>query len=87
METLDLTPKWSEILPALLAVSQDGTIHGKNAAAHEMRRMAQAADKWNDCAADMVRTLEFILSDLNLDLSAETAGIIQSAIDKARGKA
>ena len=47
MQTIDLTPSWSALLPALLAVVKDGTEEGRTAAAHELRRMAQAADQLN----------------------------------------
>ena len=36
-------------------------------------------------APDMLRTLEFVLSDLNSTLDAETALIVQHAINQAKG--
>lgn len=47
MQTIDLTPTWSALLPALLAVVKDGTEEGRTAAVSELRRMAQAADQLN----------------------------------------
>lgn len=58
MTTIDLTPSWGAILPALVAVIQDGTQEGKTAAMHELRRMARAADRWNEIAPQLVDTLE-----------------------------
>jgi hypothetical protein len=46
-ETIDLTPTWSGILPALLLVLESGTAEGRKMARDELRRMAQAADQAN----------------------------------------
>ena len=45
--TVDLTPTWSGILPALLMVLESGTAEGRKMAREELRRMAQAADQAN----------------------------------------
>lgn len=50
METIDLTPTWSGILPGLLAVIENGTGEGRRLAREELARMAQAADKYNELA-------------------------------------
>ena len=50
METIDLTPTWSGILPGLLAVIENGTGEGRQMARVELARMAQAADKYNELA-------------------------------------
>ncbi len=87
MQTIDLTPRWADLMAPLLSLAYDGqTLDSRMGARAELFRMARAADRWNECAPDLVRCLEFILADLNTDLSAETAGLIQAAIDKARGK-
>lgn len=44
---IDMTPTWSNVLPLLLAAMEHGTTVGRDAAKIELRRMAQAADKWN----------------------------------------
>jgi len=41
---IDLTPCWRSVMPALLAVIQDGTPEGKRSATQELRRMAQLLD-------------------------------------------
>ena len=88
METIDTTPRWADLMAPLLSLANEGkTQDARITARNQLFKMAQAADKWNECADDLIRALEFILADLNTDLSAETAGIIQAAIDKARGKA
>lgn len=46
-QTIDITPTWSALLPALIAVARDGTEEGRRAALSELRRMAQAADQLN----------------------------------------
>ena len=55
METINITPTWAGILPALIAVIRDGTPEGQRMAAEELQRMAQAADKWNEHAATLTR--------------------------------
>lgn len=47
MKTIDLTPTWSGLLPALIAVIQNGKPEGQRLAIEELRRMAQAADQLN----------------------------------------
>jgi hypothetical protein len=47
---IDLTPTWEQILPALLAILENGSAEGKKIARDELRRMAQAADQWNAAA-------------------------------------
>lgn len=42
--TIDLTPTWSAILPALIAALCDGTPTGQDMARRELANMAQAAD-------------------------------------------
>ena len=44
IETIDLTPTWSGILPALLAVIQNGSVEGVKLAEVELRQMARLAD-------------------------------------------
>jgi hypothetical protein len=47
MQSIDLTPTWEGILPALLAIIE-GSKHtaARNSAMAELRRMAQLADKY-----------------------------------------
>lgn len=44
--TIDLTPTWSGILPALLAVIENGTPEGQKIAREELQRMATLADMY-----------------------------------------
>lgn len=46
--TIDLTPTWESLVPGIIAVLQDGTAEGQKKMQIELRRMAQAADKWNE---------------------------------------
>lgn len=46
-ERLVLAPIWAGVLPALIAVLQNGTEEGQRMAARELRRMAEAADSYN----------------------------------------
>jgi hypothetical protein len=49
VETFDLTPTWTQILPALLLVLDAGNEEGKKIAREELKRMAIAADYFNNC--------------------------------------
>jgi hypothetical protein len=57
-KTLDLTPLWQGILPGLLLIIEDKGMHKnvKEEARIELRRMAQAADKWNAHVKDIERS-------------------------------
>jgi hypothetical protein len=44
MNTIDLTPTWAEILPALLLLLSNGTLEGRETAERELERMAALAD-------------------------------------------
>lgn len=46
METIDCTPTWEGILPALLLLLNDGDIEGKKTAKAELSRMAKIADEF-----------------------------------------
>ena len=45
MQTINITPTWEQILPALLAVIENGNFEGRKMAIEEITRMAQLADK------------------------------------------
>lgn len=55
MKTIDVTPTWSALLPALLDVyancanskAEHKRLSAKNIE-HEFKRMAEAADNWNE---------------------------------------
>lgn len=85
MHHLDLTPSWTALLPAVIAVLRDGDENGRKLATRELERMATAADRLNAIAPNMLRALEFVAADSNTDMPAETALIIRAAIDTARG--
>ena len=42
---IDVTPTWSQILPALLALLETGTAEGRRTARDELERMAALADR------------------------------------------
>lgn len=44
VKTIEVPPQWVGLLPALLALIEDGTPTGRKQALAELRRMAQAAD-------------------------------------------
>ena len=54
-KTIDLTPTWTEILPALLAI-WDKSKGGKNIAMGELMKMARSADLYNEMVkADRIK--------------------------------
>jgi hypothetical protein len=73
--TIDLTPTWVGILPALLAVIESGTPEGRRDAIKELRNMARAADQWNELCSmgapppgvtpEQDRALRRIAADIN----------------------
>ncbi len=57
MKTVDVTPKWSDLLLVLLQGYTDGAPSGKTAALHELKRMAELADRYNEVAQRLVQDL------------------------------
>lgn len=53
MEYVNLTPTWTGILPALLAVYVDGDASGSRLAADEMLRAARLADRLGEFLAHL----------------------------------
>lgn len=49
--TLDLTPTWAGLMPALIALLQDGTAEGQKTAREELARLAGGMDSANAAAA------------------------------------
>ena len=47
-QIVDLTPTWRGLMPALIAVLQDGSPEGKKEVAKELMRLADAVDKSNE---------------------------------------
>lgn len=84
--TIDITPTWYELLPELLRLTAETHPEPRRHGLSELRRMAYAADRWNAAGPKLVAALELVLSDLNADISAETASAIQAALNTARGQ-
>ena len=42
---IDMTPTWSDILPGLIAMLQNGTYESKKVATEELTKMAKLADQ------------------------------------------
>lgn len=53
MKTIDATPAWVAIVPLLIAALQSENYEAQESAEHELFRMAQAADRWNEHARTM----------------------------------
>lgn len=45
--TIDITPTWVELLPALIAVIQNGAPESRNVAIMELRRALEVVDRLN----------------------------------------
>lgn len=50
-DAIDMTPTWESVLPILIAALRCGNSTGRKAAEAELKRMAQAADKFNAARA------------------------------------
>lgn len=48
METIDIAPKWVEIMPAILAVVRDGDEQGRKTVTAELMRLARLMDEQNE---------------------------------------
>lgn len=46
MQTIDITPTWSAILPVLISLIEDGSDKGRANAKEELQRMAELADAY-----------------------------------------
>ncbi len=51
MKVIDMTPTWTGIMPAILAVLEDGTPKGKMLAREELMELARKVDALNKKAA------------------------------------
>ncbi|QXV74029.1 hypothetical protein [Rhizobium phage RHEph12] len=47
VKTIDMTPKWVDILPVMLEAYESGSTVAREAMREEFKRMAAAADEWN----------------------------------------
>ena len=61
IKTIDITPTWEALLPAMLAVLQSGTYEAKQDIRAELRRMAKAADM--QVAAEKDRNLTWSMDN------------------------
>lgn len=48
METIDITPKWAEIMPVIVALIRDGDEQGRKTATAELLRLARLMDEQNE---------------------------------------
>jgi hypothetical protein len=79
-QTIDLTPTWTGIAPALVAVLQDGTPEGQKQAKIELKRMAQTADLFNEA----IKTLQYCEAALREIGKTDLANQAQGVFEKAR---
>ena len=61
IKTIDITPTWEALLPAMLAVLQSGTYEAKQEIRAELRKMAKAADM--QVAAEKDRNLTWSMDN------------------------
>jgi hypothetical protein len=55
METIDVTPTWTEILNTLLVLHEQGDSKGRQTARSELTRMAQLADAYIEVTKKRMR--------------------------------
>lgn len=73
-ETIDMTPTWAGLLPALLALAESSTAAGKKTAREEFARMAKAADQWNANAAALVELVK-AARNMAAEVSPQSTGL------------
>lgn len=61
MKTIDMTPTWESLLPAMLAVLENGSFDAKRDIRSELNRMAKAADM--QVAAEKERNLTWSMDN------------------------
>ena len=55
-ETVNVTPTWAGILPYIICLLENGeTENARKTARHELARMAEAADRYNDARKERTR--------------------------------
>jgi|SRR5580693_1760594 hypothetical protein len=64
MKTIDATPTWEGILPLLLENAASKNEKVRTNTLEELKRMAQLADKYNQCDKKSIEKAIDILSDL-----------------------
>lgn len=62
VETIDVTPTWSGLLPTLLVLLQDANEEGKKTTKKELQRMANAADNFNELLNEL-KPIVYVLLD------------------------
>lgn len=85
-KTIDVTPTWSGVVPWITAgLEAGGTAH--SSALQEMYRMADAADKWNASAPDLLAALEWAVEAADTEqYESDWYAAARVAIDKAKGE-
>ena len=48
METIDLTPSWESVMPALISALQNGSSAGEKLAIEELMSLARRVDRLNE---------------------------------------
>lgn len=69
---IDCTPTWQGSLPYLFVVLEDGTPEGKRLAKEELKKMATAADAYNELLKETQRVTDFHHSEFEADLNNGT---------------
>lgn len=84
---LDMTPTWAGILPALLAILEDGGPEGRDMAREELSRLARAVDSANARAKAEEATALARAQEAAADLKAAHAKGKEEGAAKAAAKA
>lgn len=87
MKTIDLTPTWAGLMPAFIAVLQDGAPEGQEAIRGELMRLAGIVDSANEAAraAATPATEEAATEERNaFGLASVALGRERAATDLAR---
>jgi hypothetical protein len=73
VRTIDITPTWSGVLPLLVELATNATtVEARKDAEAELRKMARAADLWNNRVAVAEKLLAIA------EERGETSGVIET---------
>ena len=82
MRTIDVTPTWTDLMPALFAVLQNGTEEGRAIAQAELTRLAKIVDDQNAEAKTRLETVNGHSIEAFAVYSPGRAGAITYALTK-----
>lgn len=65
---IDCTPSWSQVVPTLRVLAENGNDSGREVAWSEITRMAHLADKWVEHCTESATPATFVSRRGNINL-------------------